>query len=125
MNFQDPTQTMKKALSTMSDEAFQQAGSALSESRKQIRETLQSETSDDIKNIIHKLSSDQPLSASEMNLVRLWIIGDAESYTMMENSLQEWIVEYERLEKTLTEYAGKTCTAEDFFKLYGILEDAI
>jgi hypothetical protein len=125
MNFQNVTRIMENSLTTMSVETFQQAGSALSEAKNLIRETLQSETASDTKNIIKKLSAGQPLSTAEMNLIRLWIVGDAESYIMMENNLQDWIDEFGRLKKTLADFTDKPSSAEDLFKLQGLLEDAV
>lgn len=119
------TKTMANARSTMSDGAFQQAGSALSEAINTVREEMQKETAPKIKEIINKLKSDEPISTEEINLIKIWIVGDAEGYTKMENNLQDWITEYERLEKSLANYEKKDCSSEDLLKLLGILEDAI
>ena len=53
----DVTRVMKNAKETISDGAFQQAGSALSEAKNIVREEAQKRTSSEIKKIINKLQS--------------------------------------------------------------------
>jgi len=53
------TKTMANARSTMSDEAFEQAGSVLNEAKNIVREEIQKETSSKIKQIINKLTAVQ------------------------------------------------------------------
>ncbi len=119
------TKAMANARNTMSDGAFQQTGSVLSKVKNIVREEMQKKTSSKIKEIINKLKSHEPISTEEISLIKIWIVGDAEGYTKMENNLQDWISEYERLEKSLANYENKDCSSEDLLKLHGILEDAI
>ncbi len=123
MNLQT-TNAMSNAQEAMSDDAFQQAGSVLSESKNTVREKFQQETSTQINEIIKKLSGRKSISDEEIKLMKIWIVGDAESYIKMENNFQDWLNEYERLRTVLINYENKNCTAEDLLKLHGILEDA-
>jgi len=116
--------TMADAQESMTDGAFQRAGSVLNESKNIVREEFQRETSAQIKEIIRKLSGQEPISDQEMGLIKLWIVGDAEGYTEMENDFQDWLDEYERLRIVLDDYENKECTAEDLLKRHGILQDA-
>ena len=120
----DVTKTMANAAEKMSEGAFQQAGSMLSQAKNSVREEAQRKSSPTIKKILNKLQSAENLSAGEVALVKAWIVGDASEYTKMENNFQEWMSEYERLKKTLAGYENKDCSFEELLTLHGILEDA-
>lgn len=121
----DAIKAMDDAKEAMSDGAFQQAGTALSDAKNIVREEAQKRTSDDIRKIIKKLRSDERLSSEEITLIKAWITGDATGYTKMENNFQDWLSEYERLRRSLSDYEKKACSPEDLLMLHGILEDAI
>lgn len=116
--------TMANARNSLTEGAFQEAGSVLTEAKHIVREEAQKKTSVEIQNIIKKIQSNEPISTEEVALVKAWIVGDAEGYTKMEDDFQEWLSEYERLEKSLIVYENKECSSEDLLKLHGILEDA-
>lgn len=118
------TKTMANARNVLSEGAFQQAGGVLSNAKNIVRETAQQKTAAEIKKIINKLISKDSITNDEVTLIKAWIIGDAIGYTKMENNFQDWLTEYERLEKSLMAYENKDCTPEELFKLHGILEDA-
>ena len=120
----DVTKKMANAREKMSEGAFQQAGSALSQAKNIVREEAQQKSSPEIKKILKKLQSGAHLSAEEIALIKAWIVGDAAEYTKMENNFQDWISEYERLQKTLAVYEDKNCSFEELLTLHGILEDA-
>ena len=124
MNFQ-VSKIMLNALSNMSEGVFQGAAVALSENKKAAKEEFQKETSLKIKEIINKLSNNSQISLEDIALIKLWIIGDAQSYTEGENNLNDWIQEYKRLADILVTYENRNCSAEDLFKLSGLLEDAV
>ena len=125
MLLQGIAQTMENARTNMLDAAFQQAGTVLNQNKNIIREEIQKTTSEDIKMIISKLSANKELTCEDLDMIELWIIGDAESYTRMENNIQDWLEEYKRLENIIKDYEGKECTISDLVKLHGIMEDAI
>ncbi|MCK5687067.1 hypothetical protein KAJ27_23215 [bacterium] len=118
------TNTMANARNVMSEGAFQQAASLLSDAKNIVREAAQQKTASAIRDIINKLRSNNPIGNNEVALIKAWIIGDAIGYVKMENNFQDWIAEYERLEKSLVFYENKDCSPEELFKLHGILEDA-
>ncbi|NTW56667.1 MAG: hypothetical protein HGB20_06450 [Chlorobiaceae bacterium] len=120
----DVTKVMAKATETMTDGAFQQAGSALNDAINIVREEVQRKTSSEIQNIIGKLRSGYEISGEEITLVKTWIIGDAIGYTTKENNLQDWISEYERLQESLKGYENRFCSSEELLMLHGMLEDA-
>lgn len=115
---------MADARTAMTENAFQQAASAASDARSAVREESQARTATEIKGVIDKLQSGDRLTDQELTLVRAWVVGDAESYTKMENSFQEWLSEYDRLEQVLAGYETKECSPDELTELVGILEDA-
>ncbi|MGA1864950.1 MAG: hypothetical protein ACMUHX_07805 [bacterium] len=125
MLLQGIAQIMENARKNMQDITFQQAGTVLNENKNIIREEIQKETSEEIKRIISKISSDNELTSQDLDMIELWIIGDAESYTRMENNIQDWLEEYKRLENIIRNYEGRECNVGDLVKLHGIMEDAI
>ncbi len=118
-------QMMATARSAMTESAFQQVGSVLSKAKNDAREEAQRKSSLDVKILIGKLESGAPLTQQEVATARAWVVGDAENYTKLENNFQDWLAEYDRLEKTLADYAARDCTPDDLMKLEAILEDAV
>ena len=125
MRIPNITEIMTNARNNPSNDSFQQVGNTLNNNKNIIREGIQNVTSSEINNIISKLQNDKQLVAEELELIKLWIIGDAESYIKMENNFQDWMEEFKRLETALIKYENKDCSIPDLFEIHGILEDAI
>ena len=70
---------MEKAKESRLSEDFSRVSVLLNEGLNKTRERMQSMTSKDMKDILNKLDKDQPLTFQELEYVKLWIIGDAES----------------------------------------------
>jgi hypothetical protein len=118
------TTAMADARRAMTDSAFQQAASMMSEAKRAVCEEMQKETSPRIEMIVENLASGEPLSADDLALVKEWIVGDASGYTDMENNFNDWLAEYDRLEASLARYEGRDCSSDELLQLQGILEDA-
>jgi hypothetical protein len=125
MRLQDITKAMEEAQASMSGESFQKIGSLLSLNNDIVREEIQKETSKDIKIIIDKLKKDKPISTEELKLIKLWIVGDADSYIKMENNFEDWLGEFDRLKAVLRKHEDKESSVSDLYKLQGILQDAV
>jgi hypothetical protein len=117
------SQAMAKARQANTADAFSQLGYDLGRLRGQVRENLQIETSAAMRDIIQKLEKDQPLTEEEKGQVRLWVVGDAEGYVKMEQTLKEWLAEYKRLTGVIEDYAGRPDSLLGLVDLHGILED--
>ncbi|UCC94744.1 MAG: hypothetical protein JSW40_08000 [Candidatus Omnitrophota bacterium] len=126
MNFlKDISKTMSEAQDKMTSESFMQVSVSLSHNKDDARETIQEVTSQSIKDVIGKLEKGSQLTAEELDCVRLWIIGDAEGYTEMENDFQEWLKEYRRLATVLAGYENRPIPTKELVKVHGVLEDAV
>ncbi len=62
-----------------------------------LREHIQDSTKEEIRLIVTKLKSNLVLNAQDLQYVKLWICGDAEYYSNLENNYGDWAKELERL----------------------------
>jgi hypothetical protein len=125
MALSEIVESMAQALQAKADGAFRQAGRLLSEEKTALREQLQAQTAPAIAAVIRKLRAEQDISPAEIDLVRLWIIGDAEGYLSAENDFQHWLDEFARLRESLSRYLGRDLASDEIVALQGILEDAV
>lgn len=116
---------MSEARRTMRTELFQKAGSALSQAKDAVREEIQKTTSDRIRMIIDKLESNGRINAADLELIRLWIVGDAESYIKMENDFENWLTEFQRLQDEAAKMESYDMNEQDLFRAHGVLQDAV
>jgi glutaredoxin 2 len=100
-------------------------GATLATAKNQIREAIQDLTGPQMEAIIKKLENGEPLTQEEKDYVRSWIIGDAESYTRVENHLQAWLQEFRALQSAVKGYEGKEVAVQNLSNLHAILEDAV
>jgi len=119
------SQTMEEAHRKNSADAFSQLGYDLAKLKDQVREKIQEQTMGAINAIVRKLESNQPLTPEEKTFVRLWVVGDAEGYVRMEQTLKEWLAEYQRLVGLIKDYAQRSGSVQEMVELHGVLEDAV
>jgi len=117
--------TMEEAQSTNTSEAFGQLGYNLSKLKDRVREAIQEQTADVIKAVIQKLENNEPLTPEEKGYVRLWVVGDAEGYVKMADTLEQWRTQFRRLLDVIRDYEGKSGSTPEMMNLHGILEDAV
>ena len=104
---------------------FSKVSWELDKFKNQLREKIQTMTKDSIKEIINKLESEGGLTPEELEFIKLWMIGDAESYVKLENNFNDWLKEYRRLNKAISEFEGKDVDINNLLNLYGVVQDAI
>jgi hypothetical protein len=119
------TPGMNTAREAMTADAFQQSAFAMGRRKTAIRETLQSITSEQILGVLERLAAGAHPSPEDLQLVRMWIVGDAESYLRQENNFQDWVAEFDRLKGVIERYEGRECSEAELLELKGILEDAL
>ena len=90
-----------------------------------LREQIQSETSQQISTIINKLASDEEVINSDLELIRLWLVGDAAAYVQMENDFKGWLQEFNRLLGVIEQLKAQELSIENMFKLSGVARDAV
>jgi len=125
MQLQGVTDAMSKARATMSDQEFQCVASRLNNAMHYVREAMQDATAARMGEIVSKLRREQPISKADLELARLWIIGDAESYARMQREFEQYMEQFTRLESILQRYERQQNSVEDLVDAHGVLEDAI
>ena len=90
-----------------------------------LREQIQAETSQQISAIINKLVSDDTVADPDLELIKLWIVGDAAAYIQMENDFKGWLQEFNRLVGEIEQLKAKELSLENMFKLSGVARDAV
>lgn len=119
------SQTLQQAVQSSSPDNFAKASSELVQMQNRVRERFQELTAGEINSIIDKLEGNEPLSQAEKDFVRTWMVGDAESYTRLENNFKDWNAEFSRLAAVLKSYEPKEETVPHLLNVHGILGDAM
>lgn len=119
------SQAMKSAAGSSSADDFSRVGAELAKAKGKVRETLQAATAKEITKVLKKFENKETLTPEEKNLVGLWVVGDAEGYTKMENDFGEWRKEFRRLGQVLETYEGKDPSPPNLVEVHGVLEDAV
>jgi hypothetical protein len=120
----DLGELMSQAVENPDAEEFNRLSNLFQSRKSAIREKIQAMTSKEVKEIVKKLAEGGDPTREEMDLVRLWIVGDAESYSKMENNFEDWIAEFNWLESLVREQETGPEEVQDLFRVLGILEDA-
>lgn len=122
---QEISQSMKSVVGSSASEKFTRVGAELSQLKAKVREELQAATAGEVTRILKKLEDGQPLSSEEKEVVGLWVVGDAQGYTKMENDYQTWLAEFKRLSGALAAYEGQEASLRTLVEAHGLLEDAV
>ena len=85
--------------------------SALARLSDELREQIQAATAAQVTPIIELLKADGPIEAKELELIRLWLVGDAEYYVKTENDFPAWLAELDRLLGVLRQLRSEAVTA--------------
>ncbi len=123
--FQGISRNMKSVAGSSASEDFSKVGSELVQLKAKVREEIQTMTSEDITKILKKLENAEPLTPPEKDLVGIWVVGDAEGYTKMEDDFGEWQKEFRRLSGVLETYEAQAPSPQTMVEVHGVLEDAV
>lgn len=104
--------------------ALQQLNQTFTTLYNDLREGIQECTKDEMASLLSKLQNNEDITSQEIELIRLWIIGDALSYIKMENNYEEWIQEAQRLVEAVKSISTKELTPRLMGDLQGITRDA-
>jgi hypothetical protein len=117
-------QLIRDAVANASADKFSEAGMELVQARDQINAEVKEHTAKAMKYVIQKLERNQTLSAEEKDLIRLWIVGDAEALTKKENDFQEWLEEFRRLGEAIANMDRMPDSLSEMLDLEGSLVEA-
>jgi len=91
----------------------------------ELREYIQKTTGNDVNMLISKLKTSQALTSAEQELLRQWVVGDAESYVKSEQNVPQWLNELQRIVGELNRLCADALSVGTAFALRGLLRDAI
>ena len=113
-----------EALRNHSADDFEAFERYLSEVEGYVREVQQSLWADEAKATIRRLEKGEPLTPQDQDLLRSFLISDAQAYLQHENNFADWVRELERLVATLSKRVAKI-DKNTVAELRGVLKDAI
>jgi len=117
-------QAVDAALANQSAEDFAAFEKYLSEVDAYARETQQAMWVDEAKQAIKRLEKGGPLTETDLDVIRTFLISDAEQYLAVENNFGDWLNELKRLAQDLQTRA-RTVDRHSIGALRGTLKDAI
>ena len=88
-----------------------------------VRETQQSLWSREAKDTIRRLERQEPLTPQDHEVIRTFIVSDAEHYLDQENNFGDWLNEFRRLIEEMGKRAN-TVDRDSIGVLRGVLKDA-
>lgn len=89
-----------------------------------VRETQQSLWADEARATLRRLEKGEPLNKQDSDLIRAFLVSDAQSYLTQENNYNDWLNELKRLVNDLSKRVN-TVNRENIADLRGVLKDAI
>ena len=116
-------QAGERALTNPQVDDFLEIERYLGQLESMVRETQQSMWSREAKDTIRRLERQEPLTPQDHDVIRTFIVSDAEHYLDQENNFGDWLNEFRRLIDEL----GKRANAvdrESIGALRGVLKDA-
>lgn len=114
----------KSALANESAEDFEAFERYLSEVDAFVRETQQSLWASEAQGTVRRLEKGDPLSEQDTNLIRTFLISDADRYLKHENNYHDWLNELKRIVDDLCKQVN-TVDRDTIADLRGILKDAV
>jgi hypothetical protein len=118
--------TSTPSVDTNNDEGRLNALSgALASLSDELREQIQATTAEQITPLISLLEADGPIGAKEMELIRLWLVGDAEYYVKAENDFSAWVAELDRLLEVLHALRSEAVTPTTMARMEATVRDAL
>lgn len=89
-----------------------------------VRETQQAMWADPAKHTIRRIEGGEPLGPEDQEVLRTFLISDAEHYVALENNYNDWIRELKRLVDDICTRAN-TVDQHSIADLRGVLKDAV
>jgi len=103
---------------------FQHLSVVLAKLQERLREQLQAATQTEIGGVIATLDAGADPTPTQLDLIRLWVVGDAEHYVRLEGDYRTWLAELDRLVGELSQVQGATLTVADLTRVAAWARDA-
>jgi len=96
---------------------FQHLSAVLNQLQQRVREQIQAATQTEIAGVIATLDAGTDPTPAQLDLIRLWMVGDAEHYVRLEGDYRTWVAELDRLVGEMTRAQAAVLTVTDLSKL--------
>lgn len=113
----------QKTIESGRGEAFSKLSTIFEELGGYFREYVQEKTDHDIKIVVRKLKDGNVLTQEDINLIRLWIVDDADQYARLENNFADWKEELNRLIGVIASYKNAGADIKTASELRGLMRD--
>ncbi len=113
----------EQAKSSMDSNLYLRLGNFLEDLKFDLRERLQENTKSDIQNILRKLENGQNPDAKDVDLLRLWIVSEAQSYIETENSFNDWVNDLGRVIAEIKKVPEGSLDLQKIMQLTGLAND--
>jgi hypothetical protein len=91
----------------------------------ELREQIHGATAAQVAPLITTLQADGPVGPPDLELIRLWLVGDAEYYLKMENDFPAWMAELNRLIGVLRDLRSEAVTPVTLSRIEATVRDAL
>jgi len=113
-----------EALNNESVEDFENVERSLAEINGYLRELHQAQWSDQARTTLRRLEKNEHLAESDHDVIRAFLIADAESYIAHENNFHDWTKELKRLLDSC-ETRARQGDPESVLAMRGMIKDAV
>lgn len=117
-------QAYQSAYGKGGSEQYSDLVASMTQADKELRETFQRMTKQEVFRIIGKLNANQPLTSAELDMVKLWIVGDYESYVKTENNFNDWVSDVSRIVDEIENVGKSPVDGKSIMHLRALLLDA-
>jgi len=90
-----------------------------------VRELQQELWADQARVAIDRLDAGDPLTPQDIDVIRTFLVSDAERYLSLENNFNDWVNELNRLLDDVARRVNRLDDADNVADLRGVLKDAI
>jgi hypothetical protein len=86
---------------------------------------MQAATAKQLAPLITSLKADGPIAPADLELIRLWMVGDAEYYVRAESDFPGWVAELDRLLGVLRQLRSEAVTPSAMARMEATVRDAL
>jgi hypothetical protein len=97
----------------------------MTDCQRQLTAHMRQLTRSRVEALIRKLGGSQPIAPEEVALMRAWLVGDADSYVKVENSVPDWQGELRRLVEEIGRRGSGSPDLAASLELGALLQDGI
>jgi hypothetical protein len=119
------TEAMAKARASLSDADFNNAARLLNNAMDVVREKMQAAMAPTVGELITKLKGKEPISSEDLQVARLWIVGDAEAFAKAQSNFDQLVSKFGVLEESLKRCEQRGGSVAELTDVHGLLEEAV